>query len=138
MIYSDIAIIAFSVAVMVDLFIFRTSMLTRPAFWTSYAIILPFQFLTNWWLTSRNIVMYDPNAIVGVRFFSAPAEDVLFGFALFIPAGTLAWPAGWAFLILFVNTAAMSPYLVELARAMASLKSLAFTRLITGPKISSW
>ena len=80
MIYSDIAIIAFSVAVMVDLFVFKTSMLTRPAFWTSYAIILPFQFLTNWWLTSRNIVMYDPNAIIGVRFFSAPAEDVLFGF----------------------------------------------------------
>ena len=80
--YSDIAITAFSIAVMVDLFVFRTSMLTRPAFWTSYAIILPFQFLTNWWLTSRNIVMYSPDAIVGLRFFSAPAEDVLFGFAL--------------------------------------------------------
>jgi len=67
---------------MADLFLFKTSMLTRPAFWTSYAIILPFQFLTNWWLTSRNIVMYNPDSIVGLRFFSAPAEDVLFGFAL--------------------------------------------------------
>ena len=81
MIYSDIAITAFAIAVMADLFLFKTSMLTRPAFWTSYAIILPFQFLTNWWLTSRNIVMYSPDAIVGIRFFSAPAEDVLFGFA---------------------------------------------------------
>ncbi len=81
MIYSDIAIAAFAIAVMVDLFVFKTSMLTRPAFWTSYAIILPFQFLTNWWLTSRNIVMYSPDAIMGLRFFSAPAEDVLFGFA---------------------------------------------------------
>lgn len=84
MTYSDIAIVAFAVAVMVDLFIFKNSMLTRPAFWTSYAIILPFQFLTNWWLTSRNIVMYDPDAIMGLRFFSAPAEDVLFGFALIL------------------------------------------------------
>jgi lycopene cyclase domain-containing protein len=84
MIYSDIAITAFAIAVMVDLFVFKTSLLTRPAFWTSYAIILPFQFLTNWWLTSRNIVMYDPDAIVGLRFFSAPAEDVLFGFALIL------------------------------------------------------
>jgi len=67
---------------MADLFLFKTSMLTRPAFWTSYAIILPFQFLTNWWLTSRNIVMYNPDSIVGLRLFSAPAEDVLFGFAL--------------------------------------------------------
>ena len=80
--YSDIAITAFAIAVMVDLFVFKTSMLTRPAFWTSYAIILPFQFLTNWWLTSRNIVMYNPDSIVGLRLFSAPAEDVLFGFAL--------------------------------------------------------
>ncbi|MEY4972543.1 MAG: hypothetical protein RL399_500 [Actinomycetota bacterium] len=84
MIYTDIAIVAFAVAVMVDLFVFKTSMLTRPAFWTSYAIILPFQFLTNWWLTSRNIVMYSPDAIMGLRFFSAPAEDVLFGFALIL------------------------------------------------------
>jgi lycopene cyclase domain-containing protein len=80
--YSDIAITAFAIAVMTDLFLFKTSMLTRPAFWTSYAIILPFQFLTNWWLTSRNIVMYNPDSIVGLRLFSAPAEDVLFGFAL--------------------------------------------------------
>ena len=84
MTYSDIAIVAFALAVMVDLFVFKNSMLTRPAFWTSYAIILPFQFLTNWWLTSRNIVMYDPDAIMGLRFFSAPAEDVLFGFALIL------------------------------------------------------
>jgi lycopene cyclase domain-containing protein len=82
MIYSDIAIAAFSVSVMVDLFIFKNSMLTRAAFWTSYAIILPFQLLTNWWLTSRNIVMYNPDAIIGVRICSAPFEDLLFGFAL--------------------------------------------------------
>ena len=84
MIYSDIAIIAFSIAVMSDLFLFKNSLLTRPAFWTSYAIILPFQFITNWWLTSNNIVMYDPDSIVGLRIFSAPAEDLLFGFALIL------------------------------------------------------
>lgn len=82
MIYSDIAIAAFAIAVMVDLFLFRNSMLTRTAFWTSYAIILPFQLLTNWWLTSRNIVMYNPSAIIRIRICSAPIEDLLFGFAL--------------------------------------------------------
>jgi lycopene cyclase domain-containing protein len=82
--YSDIAMTAFGIAVMNDLFGFRTSMLTRPAFWTSYSIILPFQFLTNWWLTSRNIVMYDPETILGPRLFSAPIEDILFGFALLL------------------------------------------------------
>ena len=36
MIYSDIAIAAVLVAVMVDLFIFKNSLLTRTAFWISY------------------------------------------------------------------------------------------------------
>jgi lycopene cyclase domain-containing protein len=84
MIYSDIAIAAFGISVLADLFLFKNSLLTRPAFWTSYAIILPFQFITNWWLTSRNIVMYSPDAIIGLRVFSAPAEDLLFGFALIL------------------------------------------------------
>lgn len=82
MIYSDIAIAAFAVAVMTDLFLFKNSMLTRAVFWSSYAIILPFQLLTNWWLTSRNIVMYNPDSIIGTRICSAPIEDLLFGFAL--------------------------------------------------------
>ncbi len=87
MIYSDIAIAAVVVAVMVDLFIFKNSLLTRTAFWISYSIILPFQLITNWWLThlradGKAIVMYDPDSIIGTRIASAPLEDLLFGFAL--------------------------------------------------------
>jgi len=47
MIYSDIAIAAFGISIMVDLFLFKNSLLTRLAFWLSYMIILPFQLLTN-------------------------------------------------------------------------------------------
>ena len=87
MIYSDIAIAAVLVAVMVDLFIFKNSLLTRTAFWISYSIILPFQLMTNWWLThlrsdGKAIVMYDPDSIIGTRIAAAPLEDLLFGFAL--------------------------------------------------------
>jgi len=84
MIYTDIALFAVVISVLIDLFVFKNSMLTRVAFWTSYAIILPFQLLTNWWLTSRNIVMYSPDAIIGIRICSAPVEDLLFGFALIL------------------------------------------------------
>ena len=84
MIYSDIAITAFAIAVMADLFLFKNSLLTRPAFWTSYAIIFPFQLITNWWLTSRNIVMYKPESIIGLRVASAPVEDLFFGFSLLL------------------------------------------------------
>ena len=89
MTYTQISILAVLIAVTLDLFVIKTVLLKRAAFWTSYAIILPFQFLTHWWLTSRNIVMYDPDVITGSRFFSAPAEDVLFGFALILSVQSL-------------------------------------------------
>jgi lycopene cyclase domain-containing protein len=89
MTYTQISILAVLIAVTLDLFVIKSVLLKRAAFWSSYAIILPFQFLTNWWLTSRNIVMYDPDVITGIRFFSAPAEDVLFGFALILSVQSL-------------------------------------------------
>ena len=80
--YTAIAICAVLASIALDLLIIRSDLLKRKAFWTSYAIILPFQLLTNWWLTSRNIVMYQSSTILGPRIASAPLEDLLFGFAL--------------------------------------------------------
>ena len=82
--YTQIALCAVAAAALLDLSLIRTRLLRRRAFWTSYAIILPFQLLTNWWLTSRNIVMYDRHQILGPRLASAPLEDIAFGFALIL------------------------------------------------------
>ena len=82
MTYTQIAIFAVLFAISFDLYLFNTQLLKRKVFWTSYAIILGFQLLTNWWLTSRNIVMYRPESIIGLRIASAPIEDLFFGFAL--------------------------------------------------------
>ena len=82
MVYTEIAIVAVIFALIVDLLIIKVRLIRKKVFWTSYAIILPFQLITNWWLTSRNIVMYHPDAIIGVRIASAPIEDLFFGFAL--------------------------------------------------------
>ena len=65
-----------------DTYITKISLIKRKVFWTSYSIILGFQLLTNWWLTSRNIVMYRSGAIIGTKIASAPLEDLLFGFSL--------------------------------------------------------
>ncbi len=92
MTYTLIALVALTCAIGADLFLFKTRMLLRKGFWTSYAIILPFQLLTNWWLTSRNIVMYRDSAIIGFRIASAPLEDLLFGFALI-----LSVLSGWVY-----------------------------------------
>ena len=82
MTYTTLAITGVLLAVVADLFIARTRLLVTRRYWTSYAIIVFFQLITNWWLTSRNIVMYSPDAILGARIASAPLEDLLFGFTL--------------------------------------------------------
>jgi lycopene cyclase domain-containing protein len=82
--YSDIAVTALALSVLFDLFIVKTQLLTKSVFWTSYAIIFPMQLITNWWLTSRNIVIYNPHEIVGRRLAGAPLEDLLFGFSLIL------------------------------------------------------
>jgi lycopene cyclase domain-containing protein len=84
MIYSDIALDAIIFAVICDLFVCRTQMITRGIFWLTYGLILPFQLLTNWWLTSKNIVMYSSSQIIGKRLAGAPIEDLLFGFSLIL------------------------------------------------------
>ena len=82
MTYTQLAICAVIAAVIIDLFILKRRLTSRKVFWTSYAIIIFFQLITNWWLTSRNIVMYSEEKIIGWRIASAPAEDLLFGFAM--------------------------------------------------------
>ena len=89
MIYSDIAIVGVIFAVFFDLYGVKTTLLSKPVFWTSYAIIVPFQLITNWWLTSRGIVTYSADAIIGTRIAGAPIEDLLFGFALVLSTMSL-------------------------------------------------
>jgi lycopene cyclase domain-containing protein len=59
-------------------------MMTRGIFWLTYFLILPFQLLTNWWLTSNAIVMYAVSDITGQRIAGAPIEDLLFGFSMIL------------------------------------------------------
>jgi len=84
MIYADIALNAIIVAIFFDLFILKSQMMTRGIFWITYALILPFQLLTNWWLTSNQIVMYADSEIMGRRLAGAPIEDLLFGFSMIL------------------------------------------------------
>ena len=84
MIYSDIALNAVFVAVVLDLFLLKSRMMTRGIFWLTYFLILPFQLLTNWWITSNRIVMYTDTEIIGQRLAGAPIEDLLFGFSMIL------------------------------------------------------
>ncbi|MFG1608237.1 lycopene cyclase domain-containing protein [Actinoplanes sp. NPDC049265] len=82
MTYTVAALLGVLGAVLVDLFVLRTRLVTRVVFWATYPIVVTFQLLSNGILTGRHIVVYDPAAIIGVRLAYAPIEDLFFGFAL--------------------------------------------------------
>jgi lycopene cyclase domain-containing protein len=91
--YTALALLGVVAAIALDLAVLRTRLLTRRVFWVSYAIIVFFQLITNGILTGRDIVRYDPAAILGLRIVYAPIEDLLFGFSLVVQ--TLAWWVWW-------------------------------------------
>jgi lycopene cyclase domain-containing protein len=99
--YSALAVTAVLAVLVVDLAVLRTRLVTRPVFWTAYAIVLAFQLLVNGVLTGRGVVSYEPAAIWGPRIAYAPVEDLLFGFAMV----TLTL-ATWAAVNRRANTAA--------------------------------
>ncbi len=82
MTYTELAILSVLLVIVIDRYLLKTRLLEKKAYWTAYAIIVFFQLITNWWLTSRNILSYSEEAIVGWRIAAAPAEDLLFGFSM--------------------------------------------------------
>ena len=93
MTYTQLALLGVAAAVVIDLWALRTRLLGRRTFWTSYAIIVSFQLLTNGVLTGTRTVRYGGDEIVGSdrvvflgdgRIAYAPVEDLLFGFALIV------------------------------------------------------
>ena len=80
--YTALAITGVFLTIITDLFILRSRLLLTKRYWASYAIVVSFQLITNWWLSSREIVQYSEDAILGPRIASAPIEDLLFGFTL--------------------------------------------------------
>lgn len=84
MTYTALAAIGIGVALLVDLVILRTRLVTTARFWFAWGILTFFQLLTNGWLTGLGIVQYDPAAHLGIRIAYAPVEDLAFGFALIV------------------------------------------------------
>jgi len=98
MTYTQLAVGGALLAVIADLWLFRTQLVRRKVFWTSYAIIVFFQLITNGMFTGFGVVKYDGDAIIGGtspaegpppiigdgRLAFAPVEDLLFGFALIL------------------------------------------------------
>jgi lycopene cyclase domain-containing protein len=91
--YTLPAVIVVIVVCALELWVLRTGLFRRPAYWISMVIVLGFQIPVDGWLTkfSAPIVIYNERQTSGVRFpFDIPVEDFLFGFAL-VTAVLLLW-----------------------------------------------
>jgi lycopene cyclase domain-containing protein len=80
--YTAAVVVGIVGALIIDLAVLRTRLVTRQVFWLTYPIVLAGQLLANGVLTHARVVMYRPDAIVGWRVAYAPVEDLGFGFAL--------------------------------------------------------
>ncbi|MFI6757841.1 lycopene cyclase domain-containing protein [Micromonospora sp. NPDC050417] len=90
--YTVAALLGVAGAVLVDLYVLRTRLVCRRVFWATYPIIVFFQLASNGILTGRQVVRYDPDAIIGLRLVYAPVEDLFFGFALvLLTLSTWVW-----------------------------------------------
>ena len=98
MTYTQIGIMSIVIAALLDMYVLRTRLVQRKAFWYSYLIIFFFQLISNGVLTGLGIVQYDGAAIIGEtsptnraptfighgRLCFAPVEDLMFGFSLIL------------------------------------------------------
>lgn len=65
-----------------ELIVLKSGLLSLGSFWISITIVTFFQLVSNGFLTSQRIVIYNPELITGARIAYAPLEDLFFGFAL--------------------------------------------------------
>ncbi|MBN1913196.1 MAG: lycopene cyclase domain-containing protein [Candidatus Omnitrophica bacterium] len=56
--------------------------LKKKIFYLFLLIIMFFKILVNGYLTSGQIVLYNPDFFLGIRVGSIPLEDFLFGFSM--------------------------------------------------------
>ncbi len=95
MTYTQIGFAVVIAAIIADVLILRTRLVTRLGFWVAYAIVLFFQLLTNGVLTRLQVFRYSDSMIVGYqpdsgtppfigsgRIAYQPFEDLLMGFSL--------------------------------------------------------
>lgn len=79
--YSILSFISIAVAVIVDQ-VLKTNLVKNKKFWIFWAVMFVLIFIVNGYLTWRPIVLYGEGHYMGIRIFTIPVEDFLYGFSL--------------------------------------------------------
>ena len=87
--YTLLAVIFVLLAVLMD-FILKTRLVLNKKFWIFWALMFILMFIVNGFLTWRPVVIYGEGFYLGIRLFTVPIEDFLFGFSL-ITSNIVLW-----------------------------------------------
>lgn len=87
--YTLLALIFVLLAVAMDL-ILKTRLVYNKKFWIFWAVMFVLMFIVNGFLTWRPVVIYGEGFYLGIRLFTIPIEDFLFGFSL-ITSNIVLW-----------------------------------------------
>ena len=79
--YTLFAILSVFIALLLDK-ILRTKLFTNKKFWIFWAVMFVLIFIVNGYLTWRPIVLYGEGYYLGIRLFTIPVEDFVYGFSL--------------------------------------------------------
>jgi lycopene cyclase domain-containing protein len=79
--YTILACAVALVAVAVD-FALKTHLVRQKRFWIFWCVMTALTTIVNGYLTWRPIVVYGEAFNLGIRFFTIPVEDYLYGFGL--------------------------------------------------------
>ena len=79
--YTLLAFFAVFLAVLTDIFLI-TKLFKNKNFLIFWCVMFVLIFIVNGYLTWRPIVQYGEGFYMGIRLFTIPVEDFLYGFAL--------------------------------------------------------
>jgi len=79
--YTLLAVISVLTAVITD-FVLKTRLILNKKFWVFWVVMFIMISIVNGYLTWRPVVIYGEGFYLGIRLFTIPVEDFLFGFSL--------------------------------------------------------
>lgn len=79
--YTILAAASVIIAAGVDLFL-GTKLFGSKKFWVFWVVMFVLIFIVNGYLTWRPIVTYGEKYYLGIRIFTIPVEDFIYGFSL--------------------------------------------------------
>ena len=79
--YTILSVVSVLAVLFLDI-ILKTKLVSSRKFWIFWSIMFVIIFIINGYLTWRPVVTYGSEYYIGIRLFTIPVEDFLYGFSL--------------------------------------------------------